>query len=92
VAAVAAVFGRRGPMPMPPPIDPHPSPPAHHHHHHHQQQQQQQHQQQQLADGPKPLSSTSPTQLQSTGNTIPVCDGRPQTFGRHYFASAAVAV
>jgi len=84
VAAVAAVFGRRGPMPMPPPIDPHPSPPAHHHH--------QQQQQQQLADGPKPLSSTSPTQLQSTGNTIPVCDGRPQTFGRHYFTSAAVAV
>ena len=62
VAAVAAVFGRHEPIPMPPPLESHPS--------RHQQQQQQQ---QQLAEGPKPSTTSSTSQLQPQDKTIPVC-------------------
>jgi len=57
VAAVAAVFGRRDPMPMPPPID---SPSSSQH-------------QQPVADGGLKTSSTHNTsQLQPTDNILPV--------------------
>lgn len=65
VAAVAAVFGRRGPMPMPPPMDSRRSPsPA--------DQQPQPQPQQQLVDGLKPSSTCGASQLQPPDNALPV--------------------
>ena len=82
VAAVAAVFGRHEPIPMPPPLESHPS------RHHHQQQQQQQ-QQQQLADGPKPTTTSDTSQLQPQDKTIRVC---PSFYLRRLFMMFTVAV
>ena len=63
VAVVAAVFSRRQPMPMPPPVESAAPPPP----------PQQQQRQRQLADGLKPSSISSTSQIEPARETIPVC-------------------